>query len=268
MLKPLRVEIGNIPILIELDGPCVFEENTALYEPFITSKKCLYRIKVSSSLRRGELSAPEGVSLVFKNSIYKIECAEFKGILDLDGRRGSICLSAPCSSQALVSALTNFSIFLKLNKGGIVFHASAIVRENRAYVFFGPSGAGKSTVAELSQKYTVLSQELVGFDFLNRSCRAFAFPYYEDLRFSSRSNGCFKVAGLFKLVKDKRNYLKAIPKALALADFFTFPYDLGILKSFSGYFNQHSKLIESVSCYELHFLPDGSFWKCIDGRFN
>ena len=267
-MQPLKVEIGNTPILIELDNPHPFGEIKALYAPFITAEKCRYRIKATARLKAGHSPESEKVSFSFVNGVYKIKFAEFKAVLDLNSRLGSVEVSSPWPQQALVSALTNLYVFLKLNRGGIVFHASAVVRKNLAYVFFGPSGAGKSTVVEVSREHTVLSEELIGLDFLNRSYYAFAFPYYGDLRFSLRTNACFKVAGLFKLVKDRRNYLKAIPKPRALVDFFTFPYDLRILRSFPGYFNQHHRLIESVACNELHFVPDSSFWRCIDESLN
>lgn len=263
-----KVEIGSIPILIELDGLYPSREFAALYSPFITGRDYLYRIKVACGNRRGRPAKAKGVVLCLVNGVYKIGCGEFRAVLDLNNSRGSICLSNSWSEQTLVSALTNLSIFLQLNRGGIVFHASAIARGNRAYVFSGPSGAGKTTVAELSRECTVLSQELIGFDFLNRGLRAFAFPYYADSGFPSRAGGCFKVAGLFKLVKDRRNYLKPISKPRALAEFFTFPYDLRVLPSFPDYLERHYRLIESVACYELHFLPDGSFWRCIDGCLN
>jgi hypothetical protein len=83
-----------------------------------------------------------------------------------------------------------------------------------------------------------------------------------------RAGGDFSVGGLFKLIKAKENRLKVIPKAQALADFFILPFGFEKFISFKDYFNRYNELIATTSCYGLHFLPDNSFWRCIDGRVN
>ena len=160
--------------------------------------------------------------------------------------------------------MENISIFAIIKEGGIVFHASGIVRNEKAYIFFGPSGSGKSTVAQASSKYGVLSEELIGIQPEDRGFKAFAIPYKTDTRFSKRLNSYFKIAGIFKLVRDRCNYLKPIPKPQALADFFILPLGLKHLISYNELLNRYCRLIKEVPCFELHFLPDSSFWKCIE----
>lgn len=65
-----------------------------------------------------------------------------------DGRRVTIC---PATGMPLDDILvfvtgTAFAAIL-YQRGGLLLHASAVVRAGRAYLFCGPSGAGKSTLA-------------------------------------------------------------------------------------------------------------------------
>lgn len=264
----LKLEVGKLPISVELEDKNIRDEFLSIYAPFITRRKSVYRIAVNMRKKSRESSTGDGISFSFARGIYQVKSTEFSFRFDVRKRQGRVDMHTLWPREILNSAFANISKFLILRRGGMVFHGCGVVRNNQAYIFTGPAEAGKSTVARTSRKSTILSQELIGVDFLGRDIKAFALPNLDDKEFPFRTNASFKIAGLFKLVKDRRNYLKAIPKSQALADFLVLPYGFRNLISFSAYFNGYSRLIESVPCYELHFLPDGSFWRCIDGLVN
>jgi len=265
----LTIEVGSEVISVVFQDEKFLEAVRQIYLPFMSNKKPQYLIKVEISRRCDAHAGSDTViSSLDAAGIYTIESGEFKGILDLKKKSGTLYLSAGWSQEILVSALTNLCMATLFKKGAMVFHASAVVKNNKAYIFSGPSGAGKSTVARVSRNYRILSEELIGFFRRNNTFRAFALPYIEDTRFTWRTNGSFRVAALFKLAKDRRNYLKAIPKPQALADFFILPYGFQHVCSLEDYFSVCHKLISSVPCYELHFTPDRSLWRCIDECVN
>lgn len=262
----MRIEVGKISFLIEFDTPRMAGELSGLYKPFSTRKKPVFGIRVKNHAYR-HMDKPD-LTVRFKAGVYKLASEEFNISLNLQKRSAIIEIFSRWQAEACAHALNNIYQFLSLNKGNLVMHASAVAKNDRAYVFLGPSGSGKSTVAEASASHAVLSEELIGVLTQKRQMRAFSIPYQSDVRFTHRINKYFKIAGLFKLVKDGKNYLKPIPKPQALADFLILPYNFRKLISFGDYFDRYRKLIETVPCFELHFLPDKSFWRCIDGYFN
>jgi hypothetical protein len=264
----LNVEVGGIPFAIEFEDQRSREKVQNVYAPFSSQKVPRYKIEVKNreSLRDGLVSAE--MALSFKGGIYKISCREFSGFLDVKRRSAFLFISASQPEEVFISALTNIFTSVLLKKGALVFHGCGVVKDSRAYIFLGPSGAGKSTVARACADFSVLSEELIGVHWSGGSFKAFALPYSGDTAFRHRAGGDFFVSGLFKLIKDRENRLNAIPKAQALADFFILPFGFEKFISFKDYFTRYNQLIATTSCYGLHFLPDNSFWSCIDGCVN
>ena len=157
--------------------------------------------------------------------------------------------------RAKANILKSLYSILVVNHGGLVLHASAVLRNGKAYIFFGPSGSGKTTVAKLSQEFPVLDDESIFIERRNSSYQAFG----ERLRMS------FPIQGIYKLTQDKKVYLNRLPISQALAELFTIP---GLLrKGLAGHKKlllNLSKLVTEIPCFDLHFRQDNSFWRCID----
>ncbi len=149
-------------------------------------------------------------------------------------------------------------------EGGLVLHACGIVKDNKTYIFFGPSQSGKSTVAQLSKEYTILSDDLIVIKRINGSCKVFGIPYWDRLKESQGKRGVFEIAGLFKLVKDNKTYLKRLSYSQGLAEVLTLPSIPEEHQPIDKLLSISSHLIREAPCYELHLLPNKSFWKCIE----
>jgi hypothetical protein len=266
---PLTIEVGSEVISVLFQDEKFNASVRKIYLPFASDKEPQYLIKVKVNRRCGISAVSDRLTSSFDaKGTYTIESGEFKGLLDLQKKSGTLSLINGWSREIFVSVLANLCMAILFKKGALVFHASAVVKNGKAYIFSGPSGAGKSTIAQSSCGFRILSEELIGLLPRDDTFRAFALPYIEDRRFGSRAKGSFPVAALFKLAQDRRNYLKAIPKPLALADFFILPHGFQHLCTLADYFSVYHQLISGVSCYELHFTPDRSFWRCIDEYVN
>ncbi|HYS78426.1 MAG TPA: hypothetical protein VEO94_06280, partial [Candidatus Dormibacteraeota bacterium] len=105
---------------------------------------------------------------------YRLECRrregsldlwsyEFAGRLDTSSGEAELALVAETGElfdRGLENFLRALTASLILERGGLLLHASGVVRGGRAYMFFGPSGRGKTTVTILSPGDVVLSDDL------------------------------------------------------------------------------------------------------------
>jgi hypothetical protein len=97
--------------------------------------------------------------------------------MNLERRHCRAALLPGMEDDGLVSLLRTLSILMVIENGrGLALHASAALREGRAYVFAGPGGAGKSTA-------------------LARMAEAGAKPLADDLVLLRRVSGSWLVWG-------------------------------------------------------------------------
>jgi hypothetical protein len=93
---------------------------------------------------------------------------------------------------------------------------------------------------------------------------AFATPFGGRLK-EERENINAPIRRLFLLIKDRKNYLRRIffPKSISrfLANVVKFSL---IPEKLNKTFNLCCELLQKMPFYELHFLPDESFWRCLD----
>ncbi|MFN0059454.1 MAG: hypothetical protein ACKVX7_13440 [Planctomycetota bacterium] len=102
----------------------------------------------------------------------------------------------------LENALRQVAQILAVSRGGLLLHASAVVRphEDVAFVFMGRSGSGKTTISRLLQSVggTVLSDDLV----LVEAGAVSGTPFFGDLREPLPSpERRFPTGGLYVLEK-------------------------------------------------------------------
>jgi hypothetical protein len=162
------------------------------------------------------------------------------------------------------SMLRVFFTMALLELDGLMVHSSAMVQDSRAFIFFGVSGSGKTTTAKLSSpQRAVLSDELTIIRRVNGEHRAFGTPFWGELQ-KNGENLSATVGGLMQLVKDTQVHLVPLRPVPALQRLL--PCVLFFAKHES--FVQRAvdiscRLVQDVHAYEMHFLPDESFWRLV-----
>jgi hypothetical protein len=147
-------------------------------------------------------------------------------------------------------------------------HASGVSKNGSGYLFAGRSGSGKSTIATLSSQETVLNDEIVIVEEQNHEFWIRSTPF--NGTFKNKKNAGALLRSVFLLEHAKENYLKALSKAVFLGKFMreVVP-SISLLsmekeKAFSEMMDFCSQLVEKVPVCQLGFLPDRSFWDCIN----
>jgi hypothetical protein len=190
-----------------------------------------------------------------------IERAGFKGYINLKTLEGEVKLFSENSFESFLRILC--SLILP-EKDGLSIHASSLIRNGKAYVFPGESEAGKTTIVRLSPEATLLTDEISIIRGIGSIPVAYGTPFRSDLE-ASGDNVSAPVKGLYFPVKDNENYLYKLNNKPALARLLSnvviFGQDHNLIQKA---FYLAYDLVRSLPCYELHFLPEPSFWNCID----
>lgn len=263
----INIKIADISTrLILEEGFCQKVESAC--RQFKSDKPAEYTLRVNivddipqDNCYSKELSVQDDRLMIMSN--------EYSGYMDLRKMEGELNILPTWALAAFVNFLKNLYSALILFGEGLMLHAAGVVKDDMAYIFFAPSGGGKSTVARLSSDYTILTDELVAVRRANGSFNAYSTPFWGSNRDEGRGiSSSFKIGGLFKLVKDNKVYLKRFPHSRAIAEILTVPQCYYDLESVEKLLNSFMSLVGAVPCYELHFLPDSSFWRCIDGHIS
>lgn len=263
----LKIEIAEICCLVRAkDGNFLDHLVRERYSGFLSDKDPALTVNIeiqeesAASLYdgRGPLIEhfAEGSSIVFRS-------------FD-DDIKGQLNVATGQASGTVCRALNRFDAFLRIlysfwlvRTGGFLLHAAGVSDGKGAYVFFGVSGSGKTSVARLSADRSILSDELVAIRKQNSSYQIHATPFWGE--FAKGGENCSaRLKKIFLLKKDNDNYVTELgrPEALAalLPCVLFFGENTGLADNL---FDACCEMIESIPFFELHFLPDGSFWRCL-----
>jgi hypothetical protein len=264
-----KVEIADVCALIRLDDDIfanqLIEEH---YGNFLSVKNPSLYIDInvrpveSPSLLEGSQVAIEhyikGDSLYFKGFKGDIE-----GCVNLSsGNVTGTTIRVPFRFDALLRVI--YSLWL-VKSGGLLLHAAGVKNHNGVHVFCGVSGSGKTTIARLSEDKVILSDELIAIRSINGSYQAYGTPFMGEFA-SGGVNIKADLRHIFLLKKDHRNFLMLLDQRERLKELFQcivfFGENTDLLNTL---FNLCTDIVEEVPFYQLHFLPDRSFWECIKG---
>lgn len=212
-------------------------------------------VRVSESITPRESPEP---SISLSNYRFEIASDEYEGHVDLREKKGSLKVLPKWADASVSSFVKNVYTVIILQEGGLVLHAAAVVKDGKTHIFFGPSESGKTTIAELSSKYQVLTDEAVGVRRVGGLFRAYGLN-------SAQGSIGLDVSGLFKLVKDSRTYVNQYSISRATAELLTLPKFYDKMVSAEDLVARCADLAAAIPCYELHFKKDRGFWRCIDG---
>jgi len=185
--------------------------------------------------------------------------------------RGWIDLSAGIA-YVLLRRAGNLENFLRvlyarecLARGGLLLHASGVIRNGRGYVFFGPSGAGKTTVTRLSRDETVLSDDLVIVAPHHGCCWVYGVPFRGTMSEAPRTNAAAPLCGLFALDKAPTHRVVELAPVYAVAQLAAcVPFVMGQAAAAAQVVAICTALAAKVPVRTLHFRPDAGFWNLLD----
>jgi len=245
---PLRISIGGVPLSLFVQEDALREPASRRYREFTQNSENGFPIFLTQPHGRTHPRVEFSYSLDDARLILGPEFAEFHGVRH---------------EYALDSLLRILLTMVLLPQRGVLLHGATVVRDGRAHVFFGRSGAGKSTVASLSPKGTILTDEISLLRYSHGCWQAHGTPFWGEFR-AAGINRLFPVAGLHLLnqANDDRAESLSIKQALrALLPcvlFFTTEKRAHetLLRTLMG-------LIQEVPCHRLHFRRSAEFWKVI-----
>jgi hypothetical protein len=267
ILQSLTLTIAEIPVLVVSESQEFMAQTEERYANFIsTEMDPLLRIDVNILPQERapnfetEMERPE---VVFDHGRERGTFAwpGLSGEIDLVSRKAK--MSCTLSPIALNSFLRFVYSLVLLKELGFLVHASGLIRNQKGYIFPGKSGVGKTTIARLSPEAILLSDDIPLVKMMDTPL-IFGTPFWGDLAVGGEKTSA-PLAGIYFPVKDKKNYTERLKPRQVFAKLL--PNVVFFFKSekFSKQlFDLCFDLATKVSGYELHFLPDISFWECID----
>jgi hypothetical protein len=268
--RKLSISIGGIRCAIICYDTNFIDLLRARYQWFESSGPAAYEILVKL-MPVGDLTA-DNARASSRVLIKKVNSGDNYIIKQAD--RLFVAVANTSSNKVLVKMWKSeyyFDSFLRIlftlilsDKKGLVLHASAVSKNGRGSVFFGPSGSGKTTIARLSSDCTILSEEMVIVKPHNGGYRVYGTPFWSEFT-PGQSNVRAELDGLYSLKKDQTNNVTLVDKSLAATDLYQcvpFFGDDGQLQS--RIYDTCRTLVDAIPVYELHFLPDPSFWHVLN----
>ena len=156
-----------------------------------------------------------------------------------------------------------YSLIL-LKEQGFLVHASGLIKNGKGYVFPGKSGAGKTTITQLGPDGAKLVSDDISLVKIRNGPFIFGTPFWGGLAVAGENTSA-PIAGIYFPVKDRENYAKRLnPKQVVerlLPNVVFFFKNNEFSKQL---FNLCFDFATKVPGYELHFLPNPSFWECVD----
>jgi hypothetical protein len=266
-LHSLTVSIGRIPVLVLSESQEFMAQTEERYANFVSTEvDPLLRIDVDILPQERapnlatEMERPE---VVFDHGGERGTFAwpGLSGEIDLASRKAK--MSCTLSPIALNSFLRFVYSLVLLKEAGFLVHASGLIRDQKGYIFPGKSGVGKTTIARLSPDATLLSDDIPLVKMVDTPL-IFGTPFWGDLAVGGAKTSA-PLAGIYFPVKDKKNYAERLKPRQVFERLL--PNVIFFFKNekFSKQLvNLCFELATKVAGYELHFLPDSSFWECID----
>lgn len=152
-----------------------------------------------------------------------------------------------------------------LARGGLLLHASGVIRNGKGYVFFGRSGAGKTTVTRLSGDATVLSDDLVIVAPRGGRFWVYGVPFRGTMVEAPRTNAAAPLGGLFALDKAPAHRVVEMAPVYAVAQLAAcVPFVMGQATAAAQTLAICAALAAKAPVRMLHFLPDAGFWNLVE----
>ncbi len=267
------VEIAGLTIRIRTESLELIESAKKRYKKFLSFTNNFFLnldVHLSTCVHFPNPNGTEDFfnDQVFQNDKCLVRSNYFTGYIEKNTNIGKVI----CDDASPLSWLEHFLrityAILALQKGYLLFHGAALVKDGMGYIFFGPSGCGKSTVTELSNVCTVLGDDLIVIKKKDNHFRAYATP------FNSEENTGFQITntnapiiGLYRLKQSDTTFIKEMNPAHILAELLmSVPSVNKNIYASSPAIDLCTQIIDTIPCYEMYFTRNNKFWKLINKK--
>lgn len=262
--EEIRISIGDICLGLSVEDAKEAARIRKRYEAFLSLASpslVVDVVVVEKDWPRPAQPGPWPLSTACSGDLLRFESLGEEATFDLAAGKGRLTKAPDIPGE---NALRVIFAWLCVSQGGLLVHSCGVLREGQGYLFFGKSGAGKSTVANLSKGFTILSDDLVMVRRVNGSFHAQGVPFRGEASDSPLANAHAPVAGVFRLMKDSKNYLEAVPRARMVASLLgSVPFVLEDPANSRKAAETCASLLGAVHHGHLHFQRDGRFWEAI-----
>ena len=142
------------------------------------------------------------------------------------------------------------------HKGGLLLHASGLVKDGKAFVFCGPDESGKSTISKMAPPSHIAADDSLAASKVNGSYWLYTVPWGRR----NSKNVSAPIAKIFFLRKARELEVRGMAMIEAVKEFLanTF-FDTLDEQVYVKTLETVHDLAERVSCQELYFPPTGDY---------
>ena len=205
----------------------------------------------------------------FKKGILHFSASGYQGYIDEKAGYGYLRLSSVQPVEDIDYYLRVALALLVHDADCILMHTAGIARNGQSYLFFGHSGSGKTTICRVSanmgskDNLTILNDDLILLERQEEKWVAHGTPFWNPTQIEP-SNQCAPIAAMYYLIQDKEVYKRKLTQGMAIAALLSnvpvIPQDS--LRSIH-LVDRLTQFFRFTPVYELHFLPNNSFWNVI-----
>lgn len=260
----LTISIGGISLLLTADDNLLLSKIKKIYSNFITNTTD-YSIKIELELKDNTHNL-DYLKVTIDEELCTIIGNSFSGEFNLYNHKGKLryndCQNAHLNLDNYLRVI--YSLIL-LDEPGFLVHAASLIKNDEGFLFPGKSGTGKTTISSLSSDSIHLSEEVSLVKWVDGNYNVFGTPFGVKKIEGENTHTPLKQILLPK--KDQENYIipsehiktlkHLIPNVLFFLDDAKFNIQL---------FDICNNFVNSISAYELHFLPEPSFWSVINAK--
>lgn len=265
MSVPLEIEIAGLSLVISSDDCSFLSQIADRYEGFIkppgsrAELSYFFSMTTDENLAAGSETVPE---IAKGKTGYRILRRDFE--IDVFPASSEITGIVARNIYSFDSLLRVFFSVALLELDGLLLHSSSVLDGSKAFVFFGVSGSGKTTTAQLSSPtHPVLSDELTIIRLHDDGHRAYGTPFWGEMQ-KNGINTSGKITALFQLVKNTEAKLVPLRPMPALQRILPCVLFFARQENFvQRAVDICCRLVQDLPVYEMHFLPDPSFWRLL-----
>lgn len=258
----MNVVIGGTGIEVSTSDAGFEETLRTQYADFIQPASS-HSIRLTVDLTQPPVMDPDAdIQVRHDGDRWIMDRGDFHASYDALTRTGIVRQNA--NRHGLDSVIRIIHSLQLAERSGFLLHAASVIREGRAFVFAGPSGAGKTTISRFAPADAHLLTDEISYVRKTAGLwTAFGTPFAGELA-RPGENRSAAVEKLFLLKHGAENRIRPLNAAAAarslLRNILFFADDAVLARSL---FDTVCEFVESVSVFELSFLPDARVWEWI-----